>query len=399
MHTDKTADILTKQTLAQLDLPLGDARGLPPKAYTSPVFFQQETEALFRGGWMSVAFSHDIPNSGDAIPLSVAGVELIVVRDKKLNVRVFHNVCRHRASTVLQAPATGLNALRCNYHCWSYELTGELLAAPMWVGRGGGRLGSLDAQETALTPVRCGEWQDLIFVNIDGKAAPLEQFVLTLDQRWQCFDLAALTPFAHSERVIDANWKVVLEGYLEVYHEACLHKSLGYRLDADGKATWQDIMEGDLMGFTGALPANSAAEPSPVLQRVPGMPTTGPGPVDIMLLFPSTTINVLEDHVVRTIWTPISPTQTRWRSAWYFVGDASKSDAMRATCDSIVAFWHEIRSEDLGALLRVQKGLSSWDSSAKEIRFSPFWEEILRYFQRHIARRIYDHQEARNAQV
>jgi choline monooxygenase len=389
MASDVIEEILSEARNGRLDLPTRDARGLPPKAYTSDAFFKLETERLFRGGWMSVAFSHDISKPGDALPLSVAGVELLVLRDKELNVRAFNNVCRHRASTVLQEPAKGLSALRCPYHCWVYELDGRLRLAPMWEGPRGGKLGSLDAVQTALLPIRCQEWQDLIFVNLTGNAPPLDEFVEALAIRWNRFDLGALVPFAHSERVINANWKVVLEGYLEVYHENCLHKSLSYRVNRDGNPTWTDIMDGDIMGFTGVLPsAGTSDSAASILPRIPGMPPSGPASADIVLLFPLTTINILDDHVVRTIWTPISATETRWRSAWYFVDDALESEAGRAACQQIVEFWHEIRSEDLAALLRVQRGLSSWDSAPKEIRFAPFWEEIVQYFQRHIVRRL-----------
>jgi choline monooxygenase len=338
---------------------------------------------------MGVAFSHDIPAPGDAMPLTVAGVEVLIVRDAQRQVRAFHNVCRHRASTVLEAPAKALKTLRCPYHCWSYDLDGRLVLAPMWEGPSRGKRGSLDADENALVPIRCGEWQDLVFINIGGKAPPLEQFVAPLEARWKGFDLLGSTaPFAHSERVIQANWKVVLEGFLEVYHEACLHRSLTYRVDRQGNPTWVDVVEGDVMGFVGALPSADQSAPAPVLPRVPGMPATGPASTDIFLLFPSTSINMLEDHVVRTIWTPVSATETRWRSAWYFAGDPGQSETMRKACEDIVAFWHEIRAEDLSAILRVQKGLSSMDSAPKRIRFAPYWEEIVRHFQRHIARRI-----------
>lgn len=393
MPGDVTAEILSDETIARLKLPIRDARGLPPKAYTDGAFFKRENDRLFRGGWMSVAFSHDIPNPGDAIPLSSAGVELLIVRDKDRKIRAFHNVCRHRASTVLQAPAKGLTTLRCPYHCWTYELDGRLRFMPMWEGRQRVKLAPAEERENALTPIRSGEWQDLIFVNVTADAPPLEKFVAPLEERWRRFDLGALTPFAHSERVIPANWKVILEGYLEVYHENCLHKSLTYRMDHEGSPTWVDIMEGDIMGFAGSLPQVSketpeTGDPAPVLPRVPGMPSTGPASADIVLLFPTTTINVMDDHVVRTIWTPVSSTETRWRSAWYFLPEALQSEPLRKACQEIVDFWHEIRAEDLSALLRVQKGLSSWDSSPSQIKFSPFWEEIVRYFQSHVVKRL-----------
>lgn len=387
MASNVAAEILDEKTIAKLDLPLENARGLPSKAYTSDAFFELEKERLFRGGWMSVAFSHDISNTGDALPLTVAGVEILIVRDSEANVRAFHNVCRHRASTVLQEPAKGLKALVCPYHCWAYELDGRLNGAPMWDGAGHGKIGSLDARDNALASVRCGEWQDIVFVNVAGDASPLENFVAPLEERWKRFDLGAMQPFAHSERVIDANWKVVMEGLLEVYHEKFIHEALGYRVDRDGQRTWVDIMDGDIMGFEGVLPVGNGDDPGP-LPRVPGMPATGPASADIFLLFPSTTINVMDNHVVRTIWTPVSATETRWRAAWYFMPEVFGSDAMQKVCNEIVEFWHVVRKEDLLPQLATQKALTSWDSSPKEVQFSSFWEEIVLYFQRHVVRRL-----------
>ena len=386
-----TSIAMMREALHRLDLPIAEARGLPPSAYTSPEFFRQEEERLFRGGWMSVAFSHDIPAPGDAMPVTMAGVELLIVRDSKQKVRAFHNVCRHRCATVLDAPTKGLKTIRCPYHGWSYGLDGNLVLAPMWDGPGGGRLGRLDADANALAPVACGEWQDIVFVNIDGMAGSLSDFVAPLDDRWKGFDLLSTrAPFAHAERVIPANWKVVLEGFLEVYHEACLHPTLTYRVDEKGRPNWTDITEGDVMGFAGILPARDPNAAPSVLPRVPGMPATGAATADIFLLFPATAINMLEDHVVRTIWTPVSATETRWRSAWYFAADAGASEAVHNACLNVVEFWQQIRAEDLSAIVRVQKGLSSVGFPEKQIQFSPFWEEIVRHFQRHISRRLID---------
>lgn len=385
MHSDTVAEVLSKSVRDRLNAPLGTARGLPSKAYTSDAVFELETQRLFRGGWLSVAFSHEVAEAGDVLPLTVAGVEMLVVRDGQGAVRAFHNVCRHRASTIVQEPCKGLTALRCPYHSWTYELNGRFRGAPTWDGA---KHATLDPDENALAPIRCGEWQDLIFVNLAGDAVALESFVAPLEDRWSKFDLAVMQPYAHAERVIDANWKVVMEGLLEVYHENFLHGSLGYRIDKQGKPTWTDIMDGDVMGFVGALPDGDDDEGEAPLPRVPGMPATGPAPSEIFLLFPTTSINVMDNHVVRTIWTPVSTTQTRWRSTWYFAPQVFASDTMRKACDEIVKFWHVVRDEDLAAVLAVQKGHASWDSSPKEIQFSPFWEEIVRNFQRHVAERL-----------
>lgn len=378
-----------RESLVMLERPLAEARGLPAAAYVAPEVFAHEQERLFRGGWMSVAFSHDVPNAGDVLPVTVAGAEILVVRGSDGRVRGFGNVCRHRGSIVVDAPASGAKTLTCPYHGWTYALDGRLLLAPMWQGPGGGKLGSLDADAEALTPIACGEWEDIIFVNVDGRAPPLADYVAPLARRWERLDLlGSRRPFAHRDRVIPANWKVVLEGFLEVYHEACLHRSLTYRIDAQGRPTWIDVLQDEVMGFTGLLPASSEKAVASPLARLPGMPPTGAVPNDIFLLFPATAINVLEDHVVRTIWTPVSATETRWRSAWYFASDAQASEDVHRACTEIVDFWLEIRGEDLSAIRRVQRGLSSAGASAQAMKFSPFWEESVRHFQRHIARRL-----------
>jgi choline monooxygenase len=380
----RTQGVIDGAVLSQLSRPLVEARGLPAEAYTSEAVFQHETDRLFRKGWLSVAFNHDVPKAGDALPLTVAGVELIILRDRDGNVRAFHNVCRHRASTILQEPARGLSVLRCPYHAWTYELDGQFRGAPFFDGTGSGRP---RGKGTGLAEISCGVWQDLIFVNLTGDAPPLDDYVAPLAKRWQRYDLDAFEVHAHGERVIEANWKVVMEGLLEVYHEAFVHDALGVRVGPDGKPTWRDVMAGDVMGFEGILPDDDDSAVSP-LPRVPGMPETGPASSDIFLLFPATSINVMDTHIVRTIWTPVSVSQTRWRSCWYFAPEVQKDKNLRKLADEIVAFWHEVRQEDLAAVLAVQKGLSSFEVAPTEIRFSPFWEEIVRHFQRHVAERL-----------
>jgi choline monooxygenase len=377
-----------REIAEDLDRPLHEARGLPPIAYTDATFFEQEVARIFRRKWLGVAFSHELANNGDARPLKLAGVEVLLVRDNDGRMRAFHNVCRHRASVVLQEPAKGLTALRCPYHCWTYNLDGTLKLAPMWEGPRQGARSSLDPKDNALTELRCGEWQDIIFVNLSADAVPLSDYVAPLDQRWKHFDFTALRPFGQRERVIDANWKVVMEGLLEVYHENFVHESLGYRVDAKGEKTWRDIMAGDIMGFEGVLPDTNSDNGGDGLPRIAGMPQTGPVSSDIFLLFPATSINVMETHLVRTLWEPTSLKQTRWRSAWYFPTEVVNDPKYRETCEEIIDFWLTIRSEDLRVVLSIQRGLESWDSAFREIKFSPYWEEIVRHFQRHVVRAL-----------
>lgn len=378
------SDILAASIAESLSKPLTEARGLPAAAYTDPGQFDREQERLFRGGWVGVAFSHDIPAPGDSIPMNVAGAEIVVLRDQEGQVRAFHNVCRHRAARVLQEPGKGLKALSCPYHSWTYGLDGCLKSAPMFEGPGKGPTGSLDGEAYGLLPVACHEWSDFIFVNLDGAAAPFADYIGYLDDRFAKFDLAHFPPYTHHELTLNANWKVVMEGVLEVYHEKFVHPKLDYRIGEKGEQTWIDALEGGTMGFIGILPDGEEDKPLGALPRVPGMPETGPAVPDIFLMFPSTSINVMEDHIVRTLWTPVSPTETHWRSCWYFAPDAADDPALRKVCDEAVAFWLEIRHEDAPLVEEVQAGLSAWHPTPRNTVFSPYWEAIVRHFQQQV---------------
>lgn len=371
-----------------LKRPLPESRGLPPLAYTSQSFFEDEISRIFRRKWIGVAFSHEMPNKGDARPLKLAGVEVLLVRDTQGRMRAFHNVCRHRASMVLTEPAKGLTALRCLYHCWTYNLDGTFRVAPMWDGPRSGAQSTLDPKENALMELNCAEWQDIVFVNLSPQPMPLADFVAPLEQRWKHFDFSLLKPFGQMERTIDANWKIVMEGLLEVYHENFVHESLGYRVDSKGSKTWRDIMMDDIMGFEGVLPDSKPEQSDDELPRIAGMPTSGPASTDIFLMFPCTSINVMDTHVVRTLWEPISLKETRWRSTWYFPAEVVDDPKYRKACQDIMDFWMSIRAEDLVAVRAVQRGMESWNSAAREIKFSPYWEEILRHFQMQVVKAV-----------
>jgi choline monooxygenase len=108
-------EILGKDSIANLQKPIETARGLLA-AYTSQEFFDLEQERLFPRTWIGVAFAEDVANPGDAILVTVTGLPLITVHDKKGVVRAFHNVCRHRATIIPEKPEKEFSNLSRPYH-------------------------------------------------------------------------------------------------------------------------------------------------------------------------------------------------------------------------------------------------------------------------------------------
>ena len=169
--------LLGEDAIRRIRLPIEQAGGLPRQAYISPEFFALERARLFPRTWMGIGFTSDVPDPGDAIPLMAAGVPIVLCRDKSGTLRAFHNVCRHRAARVLEKPAKNLNVFSCPYHAWAFGLDGALRAIPFFDGTPDGKGCSLDWSQNGLVPVRVATWHHWVFVNLDGQAPPLEEYL------------------------------------------------------------------------------------------------------------------------------------------------------------------------------------------------------------------------------
>ncbi len=143
---------------------------------------------------------------------------LLVTRGEDDRVRVLSNVCRHRANVVAKT-AGNRKRFTCSYHAWTYDLTGKLVAAPLMVGSAAFRSEACGLPEFA-TEV----WQDFIFVNFSGDAAPLAP-------RLDAF-LPTITnyhPVGRHHQFVEedewrTNWKCLVENFMEGYHLSVAHQ-------------------------------------------------------------------------------------------------------------------------------------------------------------------------------
>mgnify|MGYP001365519154 CR=1 FL=1 len=122
-------DVLTPEVMGRLDGDAATARGLPGRAYGAD-FYELEQHQVFPKVWCTLALSSDVPNPGDVAPVELAGWPLLVVRDAAAEIRVFHNMCRHRAMRLVNEPCNVGDVLSCPWHAWRYGLDGSLLASP-----------------------------------------------------------------------------------------------------------------------------------------------------------------------------------------------------------------------------------------------------------------------------
>ena len=112
----------SKQEIASLNnSSTARAVGLPAEAYISEEFLALERRTIFTNHWVCVGLSRDLPNSGDLFPVEVAGMPIVLVRDRTGDVKAFHNICSHRGLQLVTQPCQQQKRIRCPYHSRSYD--------------------------------------------------------------------------------------------------------------------------------------------------------------------------------------------------------------------------------------------------------------------------------------
>jgi choline monooxygenase len=363
-----------------------DVTGTQPlrrAAYTDAATFHAEQQRVFAGGWTALLFAHQLPHPGDQVPVEAAGLPLVAVRDRAGAVRVFHNVCRHRASLVVPEAVRGQPTLRCPYHGWAYGLDGALRATPLWDGQRVPTPGALDRARLGLREVRCGVWSDIVWIDLEGTAPPLDEHIAPLAALWQGYDMGVLRLAHYETGQIDANWKLAIEASIENYHEPFVHEKLPARLETGqpntgqpnpAQPTFTEVAQGAMFGFVTAADAALRSATPLVPLRDPAAKRCD----NLCYLFPNGQQNLFGGLAVRTIWVPLGVDRCEWRTSWYLVGAAADDDAHRPARDDMVAFWRQLRAEDKRAIEWMQRGRAS--PVADHLLLSPFWERSIGAF-------------------
>ena len=198
---------------------LGSA-DIDKERYYSPEFHGLEVERMWQKVWQLACREEDIPEPGDFVVYDLADMSLIVVRTAAGDIKAFHNSCLHRG-TRLCDDAGRVNQLRCPFHGFTWSLEGGLTDVP-----GRWDFPHIDDAEFALPQARTGTWAGFVFVNPDPDAAPLADYLGDLDKHLEPFRLADRFKAVHVAKVIDCNWKVGMEAFLESYHVIATHPQL-----------------------------------------------------------------------------------------------------------------------------------------------------------------------------
>jgi phenylpropionate dioxygenase-like ring-hydroxylating dioxygenase large terminal subunit len=223
-----------------------DDFSLPAWIYSDPEFFALERARVFRPSWQIICHVSEIPNAGDYQCFDFIGEMLFAIRGGDGIVRAFHNVCRHRASRLLDGPR-GHCARRivCPYHAWSYDLAGGLASV-------GDRSAfpQLDLARESLVPVEMEIYAGFVFVRIEPGSLSVAQMMTPYAGEIATHEFEKLEPIGRvTLRPRKVNWKNVGDNYSDGLHITVAHPGLTrlfgstYRVES---REWIDRMSGEL---------------------------------------------------------------------------------------------------------------------------------------------------------
>ncbi len=374
--------MLNKNEVEALYHPTAEAKGLPPYAYTCEDFAREEHEHLFSRTWMCAGYAHETPDPGDVLPRTVAGVPLLFTRTKSGDMRCFHNICSHRGTVLVPKKASGQQALRCRYHGWTFDLEGNLRVTPHWGGHNKPHAEGLDKSCLGLQSVALYQWHDWLFVNIDGKAGPFEDYAAPFLKHFEKYGLEEATWSQTRPYDIDANWKLVAENYLETLHLNFVHTLLA---EVAPFEQHEVIADKACLGTIIHVGLPDTWSDDQTLRRWPGVDAENRTARN-MALFPNFKLVIGPDHCASMVEFPDGPEVSHQRWDFYFVGDGATAETCREAREAIIHFYHTTNIEDFEAVQAVHQGHKS--PAMPGARFNGIWEGGVHHFQKLVADRM-----------
>ena len=362
--TDPIASTAEMSPHGAADPSITESAALPNRAYTSHDDWLKERDTVIAQTWAGLGFSIDIAEPGSVCPVTFMGLPLVMVRDQHGRARVFHNVCRHRGmQLVAEAGDAGL-VIRCPYHKWGYDLSGQLKTTPNIGGMGVHEVAGFDCADHALTGVRCNESMGVVFINLSSDAPALSKHLEPLLSRWRelagsAFDqqlIADTGEFGSMELVLNGNYKLAVENYCESYHLPFVHPDLNtyspldahYNLTVDPLASGQGTRVYDLTrGDSEPLPQFSEWDRERLKTA------------EYLSLYPNVLLGIQADHFFVILLMSEAVDQTRERLQFLYAGASAIGDSYRERRESLHDAWSIVFAEDISVVEGMQRGRAS----------------------------------------
>lgn len=348
-------------SLAESTVDVTDSKYFPGWLYNSEEWFEYEKAAVYDRSWLAVGRADFLRKPGDYYTVTINDEPLIVVKDDEGAIRVISAVCQHRGHLLTEDSGCAERGLfRCPLHHWSYDLQGRLRHAPEMR-----ETNAFDRSSIRLPQLKVELWQGFVFAHFDHDAPPLAPSLKRLEEEMENYDVGNMVSLPPVD-IPDYpwNWKVMLENFMEPYHNAYLHKGIhDFALGHDFVDHAPD--ENVIMHPTGFDRPDGAFNPihQALLPPIPTLTEEQRSRVMFAMIPPMMPLGLVSDHMFYFLVLPSGANKISLRIGLCVPPDALEVENFGKRIDWVVDGIMMYNDQDVVADTSVQKGTRS--------RFSP----------------------------
>ena len=312
------------------------------RCYQDPAYLKLDQEQIFHRSWQFLCHESKLAEASSFVTSSIQGQSIFATRDHNGELRAFYNVCKHRGHELLSGEGRK-KLIVCPYHAWCYNLDGSLKAA-----RRSEVLKNFDKSTINLEPIRIEIFCHMVFVNLDMDTAPLATQSGNLANEIMSY-APDLPKLKHAHRLtynIKANWKSIVDNFLECYHCPVAHRDFCTLVDMETYRVKTHGIYSSHIAKAGTTNNNA--------YDVGNATVTDHA---VWYLWPNTTLMRYPGRGNFMVWrfVPTGPETTYEEFDFFFETDTPNDDEIEA-----IKFIDDVlQPEDIGLVESVQRGMQT----------------------------------------
>jgi choline monooxygenase len=324
------------------DDPLEKASTIPSPWYFDPRIALLENERVFAHTWQVAGRVDQVREKGQFFTAELGEEPIVVARGEDGVLRAFFNVCRHHAAAVVTQAQGFAKQFRCPYHGWTYGNDGALKGMVEFEG-----VCDFDRAKNGLVPVAVDTFENFVFVNLDGAAGSLADFLATVPALVAPLKLREkLNFFDRHVYTLNCNWKVYVDNYLDGgYHVPHAHKGLSSVIEYTSY-TIENFERACLQSSPLSSDSGSVAS----------VANTRQGRAFYLWLYPNFMINAYQGVMDTNLVLPLAVNKCAVVFDYYFADTSGKAGERNRES---IRVSEVVQDEDMAICDAVQKGLAS----------------------------------------
>lgn len=213
-----------------VDPNIAKAKTIDTAVYLGRAYFELAKEKIFAHSWQYLGHSDMVKEPGSAYPLTLLenylDEPLVLTKDKEEKIHCLSNVCTHRGNLLVYEPCR-LKDIVCKYHGRRFSCDGKFLSMPMFQ-----EVENFPTEDDNLHSLQVYQWGKLLFTSLHP-SLPAAAFFDEVKKRVEWFPMDELEFRADLSKdyIVEANWALYCENYLEGFHIPFVHPALNQVLN------------------------------------------------------------------------------------------------------------------------------------------------------------------------